>query len=44
MITVTRRFCAAALAAVLLLAAAPLSPAADAAFADAEGSWAADVI
>ena len=31
MITVTRRFCAAALAAVLLLAAAPLSPAADAA-------------
>ena len=44
MITVTRRLCAAALAAVLLLAAAPLSPAADAAFADAEGSWAADVI
>ena len=38
------RFCAAALAAVLLLSAAPLSPAASAAFSDAEGTWAAEVI
>ena len=37
------RFCAAALAAVLLLSAAPLSPAASAAFSDAEGTWAAEV-
>ena len=44
MVTLLRRFCAAALSAVLLLCAAPLSPAAGAAFADAEGSWAADVI
>ena len=44
MVTVMRRFCAAALAAVLLLCAAPLSPAARAAFADAGGSWAAEVI
>lgn len=34
----------AALAAVLLLSAAPLSPAASAAFSDAEGTWAAEVI
>jgi len=38
------RFCAAALAAVLLLSAAPLSPAASAAFSDAEGTWATEVI
>ena len=38
------RFCAAALAAGLLLSAAPLSPAASAAFSDAEGTWAAEVI
>ena len=38
------RFCASALAAVLLLSAAPLSPAASAAFSDAEGTWAAEVI
>ena len=44
MATWMHRISAAALSAVLLLAAAPLSPAADAAFADAEGSWAADVI
>ena len=39
-----RRLCSAVLAAVLLLCAAPLSPAASAAFADAEGSWAAEII
>ena len=39
-----RRLCSAVLAAVLLLCTAPLSPAASAAFADAEGSWAAEII
>lgn len=39
-----RQLCAAALAAALLLCASPISPAAQAAFSDTEGSWAAEII